>query len=168
MKTKLYGILRFILVCGLGVVSHFLYDLLGQNIIIGFFTPVNESTWEHLKLVFFPMLFVTILETIFFKKNLKEFIPARTFGILSGMAFIVVAFYTIWGVIGSIVDFINIALYFIGVLFAFATEKLLSSKKLPDLCICIAILISVIMLFIIFTLHSPGVGIFYDLSQHPK
>lgn len=169
MKAKLYVILRFILVCGLGVLSHFLYDWSGQNILVGFFTSINESTWEHLKLLFFPMLFISILETIIFKKKPKDFIPARTFGILSGMAFIIVVFYTFWGISGKLIDFVNIAIYIMAVWFAFRTEKFLrGKKKLPDLCICIAILISITILFIIFTLHSPEVGIFYDLSLHPK
>lgn len=169
MKEKIYLILRFITVCGLGVLSHFLYDWSGQNILVGFFTSINESTWEHMKLLFFPMLFISILENIIFKKKLKDFIPARTFGILSGMAFIVIVFYTFWGISGRLVDFVNIAIYIAAVWFAFRTEKtLLNKKKLPDLCICIAILISITILFIIFTLHSPEVGIFYDLSLHPK
>lgn len=169
MKSKLYIIFRFILVCGLGILSHFLYDLSGQNILVGFFTSINESTWEHLKLLFFPMVFITILETIFSKKKLKDCIPARTIGILAGMTFIIIVFYTFWGISGRLVDFVNITIYIVAVWFAFRTEKyLLNKKKLPDLCICIAILISITILFIIFTLHSPEVGIFYDLSQHPK
>lgn len=169
MKAKLYIILHFIIVCGLGILSHFLYDWSGQNVLVGFFTSINESTWEHLKLLFFPMVFISILETLLFKKKLKDFIPARTFGILSGMAFIIIVFYTFWGISGKLIDFVNVTIYIMAVYFAFRTEKFLrDNKKLPDLCICIAILISITLLFIIFTLHSPEVGIFYDLSLHPK
>ena len=52
MKIKLYSIIIFLLVCGLGVLSHFLYDWSGQNKIVGIISSINESTWEHLKLTF--------------------------------------------------------------------------------------------------------------------
>ena len=43
-----------------GILSHFVYDWSGQNFIVGFFSPVNESTWEHMKLSFFPMLLFSV------------------------------------------------------------------------------------------------------------
>ena len=161
--------LRFIIICILGVLFHFLYEWSGENIFVGFFTSINESTWEHLKLLFFPMLFVTIFELIFLKKKIQVLLPKRTLGILSGMVFIVVTFYTFWGITGKLIDWINISIYVFAVYFALIMENCISrKKKLPDVSICIAILITLIILFIIFTLHSPGVGIFYNLSLHPK
>lgn len=41
---------------GLGALCHFTYEWSGNNFIVGLFTPVNESVWEHLKLVWLPML----------------------------------------------------------------------------------------------------------------
>lgn len=161
--------LKFIIICILGVLFHFLYEWSGENIFVGFFTSINESTWEHLKLLFFPMLFVTIFELTFLKKKIQVLLPKRTLGILSGMVFIVVTFYTFWGITGKLIDWINISIYVFAVYFALVMEHCISrKKKLPDVSICIAILITLIILFIIFTLHSPGVGIFYNLSLHPK
>lgn len=37
--------------------SHdFLFGWLGKSALIGMFTPINESIWEHLKLVYWPLL----------------------------------------------------------------------------------------------------------------
>jgi hypothetical protein len=169
MKIKLYSIIIFLLVCGLGVLSHFLYDWSGQNKIVGIISSINESTWEHLKLIFFPMLFVTIGEIIIFKKKLKEFLPPRVSGLLAGMAFIVVVFYTFWGITGKLIDFVNISIYILGVLFAFLVEKYVRSKKMyMDLSVSIAILVGIAVLFVIFSFNNPNVGIFFDLSLHPK
>ena len=53
--------LHFVLVAAfLGTLNHFLYFLSGQSPIIALFCPVNESVWEHLKLLYFPFLFVSI------------------------------------------------------------------------------------------------------------
>ena len=169
MKIKIYTLIRFIVVCTLGVLSHFLYDWSGQNKFIGIFSSMNESTWEHLKLLFFPMLFVTIIELIIFKPKAKELLPARVMGILAGMIFIVVTFYTFWGISGRLIDFVNISIYVFGVVAAFATEKFYREKrKETDLSISIAILATITALFVIFSFNTPDIGIFYDLSKHPK
>ena len=55
--------LHFVLVAAfLGTLNHFLYFLSGQSPIVALFCPVNESVWEHLKLLYFPFLFVSIWE----------------------------------------------------------------------------------------------------------
>lgn len=54
-------IIGIIFVSAIGSLSHFLYDWSGQNHLVGLFTPVNESIWEHMKLLFFPMLLYSII-----------------------------------------------------------------------------------------------------------
>ena len=50
---------RFLLAFGLAVLAgtglHFLYDVCPAPL-VGLFAPVNESVWEHLKLLFWPFL----------------------------------------------------------------------------------------------------------------
>ena len=53
---------RFLFISVLGVLLHFTYEWSGDNPIVALFSAVNESTWEHLKLLFFPMLLLTIIE----------------------------------------------------------------------------------------------------------
>ena len=61
LKTNLF---RFIFISVLGVLLHFTYEWSGDNAVVGLFSAVNESTWEHLKLLFFPFLLLTILEVL--------------------------------------------------------------------------------------------------------
>ena len=49
-------IIGVIFVSAAGTLLHFVYSWTGNNSIIGLFAPVNESTWEHMKLLYFPML----------------------------------------------------------------------------------------------------------------
>lgn len=39
-----------------GSAMHFVYDWSGQSTLVALFGPVNESIWEHAKLVFWPPL----------------------------------------------------------------------------------------------------------------
>ena len=47
--------------CGVGTACHFAFDFFGQSRLIAPFVPVNESTWEHLKLLFFPFLLLLVI-----------------------------------------------------------------------------------------------------------
>lgn len=53
---KRYIVTGFLFVGILGTLFHFVYDWCRLARLIGLFVPVNESTWEHMKLLFFPML----------------------------------------------------------------------------------------------------------------
>lgn len=158
-KTNL---LRFIFISILGVLLHFTYEWSGDNSFVGLFSAVNESTWEHLKLIFFPMLLLTIFEILLMPDKLPEnFLFSRTIGIVSGMAFIVISFYTILGVIGKPYDSINIALYFAGVLYALTVENKLYRKDSKKLSLISAVILFIIAIsFFMFTYSSPAIGLF--------
>ena len=53
---KRYIVTGFLFVGIFGTLFHFVYDWCRQSRLIGLFVPVNESTWEHMKLLFIPML----------------------------------------------------------------------------------------------------------------
>ena len=52
----------FIFTSILGTFLHFLFDLTGENLVAGMFSAVNESIWEHMKLIFYPMVLFAIIE----------------------------------------------------------------------------------------------------------
>lgn len=166
IKSKL-NLFRFIFISILGVLLHFTYEWSGDNPAVGLFSAVNESTWEHLKLIFFPMLLLTLTESLWAhiqEKPLPEnFLPARTIGILSGMAFIVVVFYTLNGVLGRNYEILNIALYFAGVIYALRTENRSKSRQM---CINDYVSMTILAIFAVaffaFTNYPPELGIFAD------
>ena len=63
------NILSFLIIGFLGTIGHFLYEWTGDNRIVGYFFSTNESTWEHLKLLFFPTLIYSILEYLLIKEK---------------------------------------------------------------------------------------------------
>ena len=169
MKDKKYYILSYILVSVLGVLLHFTYDWSGENKFVGLFSATNESMWEHLKLIFFPMLVLTIWDLAKRRGKEEGYLQARVLGILCGMATIVISFYTLWGVLGRLYDWLNISLYFIGVYVAFWKErKLIGTDTGISKINCIATLIFIAGLFFYLSFDAPDVGIFYDLAKHPR
>ncbi len=148
----------------MGTVLHFLYDWLGKAVWIAPFSGVNESTWEHMKLLFWPMLVFAIVQSFFFEER-EDFWCVKLRGILLGLGLIPVIFYTYNGVIGRSPDWINIAIFFIAAGIAYLYETRLFKKetvrcKMPKLAIAILALIA--LLFVIFTFATPEINIFKD------
>jgi len=62
-KTVLiYELIGVVFIIFLGGALHFTFALSGNQPIVGAFSAVNESVWEHLKLAFWPALLLTIIE----------------------------------------------------------------------------------------------------------
>ena len=163
---KLNAVLEFIIVGAVGTLWHFVYDWTGDNHCIGFFFPVNESTWEHLKLIFFPALIYSVIEYYVIKNKPRNYIPAAVTGIFGGMLSIVVFFYTYTGIIGYDIPFLNVLSFFTGVL------AMLVIKRAIIKCGCLqskaAIYISAIIagvfivLFVRWSYYPPHIGLFSE------
>ena len=74
---KKYVVIGFFVVGILGTLFHFVYDWSGQMWFVGLFVPVNESTWEHMKLLFVPMLIYIMLGNLYIKR--QEFMQSKKY-----------------------------------------------------------------------------------------
>ncbi len=147
-----------------GTLLHFLYEWFGDAVWIAPFSGVNESTWEHMKLLFFPTFVFAIVQSFFFKER-EAFWCVKLRGILLGLTAIPVLFYTYNGVIGKSPDWINITIFFISAALAYLYEtKLFNSSKLKckHTKAAFASLCVIALFFIIFTFRTPQIGIFKD------
>lgn len=106
----------------LGTVNHFLYDYSDRNPITGLFTPINESVWEHMKLLFFPILFVSVIQFVIQQPNRKSFWGGRLVGVWVSIIAVIFLYYGYSGLLGTHFAVIDILLFFIGVLTAFITS----------------------------------------------
>ena len=147
-----------------GTLLHFLYDWLDESKLVAPLSGVNESTWEHMKLLFWPMLIFAIVQSFSFRDE-KSFWCVKLRGILLGLSLIPILFYTYNGAVGKSPDWLNIAIFFISATIAYLYEtKQFNESKLPCHSPKSAIItLSIIAaLFVIFTFATPQLGIFRD------
>lgn len=95
----------------IGTAFHFLFIWTNESIVAAFVSPVNESIWEHIKLLFFPMLVYALFEYSFWGKQYARFWCIKLKGILTGMALIPTLYYTYTGIIGESLDWFNIVIF---------------------------------------------------------
>lgn len=170
-KWELAGILFTAIA---GTLLHFVYGWSGQNLVVSLFAPVNESTWEHLKLLFFPAMLFSIVEGICISKAYPNFIAAKFSGILIGLACIVIIFYTYSGIIGRNFLIADILTFYIGVvLSSSAAKKIYFAKQAHHQAIAWAGFALISLAFFIYTYRAPHIKVFqdplsgsYGLSSH--
>jgi hypothetical protein len=163
-SVGLWQFFGFAAVSLIGTLLHFLYEWSGKSLWVAPFSGVNESTWEHMKLLFWPMLLFAAAQRPFFKER-KDFWCVKLRGILLGLSLIPLIFYTYNGVVGKSPDWLNISIFFVCAAAAFLYETRLFNKeslacKSPK--IALALLAAIALAFVVFTFKAPPLGIFTD------
>ena len=147
----------------IGTVLHFLYDWTGENAVVAVFSGVNESTWEHMKLLYWPLFLFAIFQYFFYKETNYWYVKLAA--AVLGLGLIPVLFYTYNGMFGKSPDWVNIAIFYLAAAAAFGFEwwafrKNLLQWKYPQLALGAMVLMGV--LFVVFTFAPPQIPLFQD------
>lgn len=148
----------------LGTILHFLYGWTG-SVLVTPFSAVNESTWEHMKLLFFPMAIFACVQFYFFRKEYKQFWWIKLCGIGVGLLSIPILFYTLSGVFGTPAGWVNVTLFFISVGGGYFVEYVLFKKDVlffNNQIAPILILSVIAVLFVFWTYAPPHIPLFQD------
>ena len=147
----------------LGTLLHFILNWTGWMFLAPI-SAVNESTWEHMKILFFPMLFFACIQSLFFHYGKAGFWWIKLIGICIGVFSIPILFYTFNSAFGKTPDWLNVVFFFLSAGLAYLVESVLFRKAfpLPLQWIAIVLLIVFLALFIIFTVFPPALPLFQD------
>ena len=152
-KWQIWGAVLTIVV---GSLLHFVYGWSGEFKIVALFAAVNESTWEHLKLAFWPTFIFSIVEWLSFGQGVKNFCFATLCKLFSMPIIIIILFYG-WLVFFPDNFIWDISIFIIAVIAGFILGyKILDSKKQYNLETISAILILLgLIKFSLFTYFPP-------------
>lgn len=156
----LAGILFTVIV---GTLLHFTYDWLNQNVLVGFFAPINESVWEHLKLGFYSLLLFAIIAYPKVKDKVNNYLFGIGLSVLILNIIIIFIFYTYTSFTHSSILFVDISSYVLACIVAmFVFYKVITLPSLPlyfnNVGLCIIVV--GILLFAFFSLYPPKLPIF--------
>lgn len=160
-------IISVFIIFTIACISHFIYDLC-PNVLFSIFFPVNESIWEHMKLISTPIYLYSIIEyLIFMKRNIKynNFLFSHSISIILSIILFLILHTTIDAIFKTNM-FIDISLLFITFIFSsyisyyFMNKNIYISKSIP-----IIITIFIYSIFIYFTYYPIKDKIFYDTKN---
>ena len=148
----------------IGVLLHFLYDWLGQSPLVAPIAAVNESVWEHMKLLYWPLVLFAVIEGRFLTRNFPSFWCAKLVSTLTGVLVIPLLYYTYTGALGTSADWFNITIFFIAAALTYLLDTHLLTYALP--CrhpkVALGILLAVGVLLAALTFWTPQIPLFRD------
>ena len=128
---------------------------------MGLFSAVNESVWEHQKLLFFPAALYALLLYPLVRKKYPAVLTAFAAASLCAMLTQTGLYYTYTGIWGSDIPFLNIGLFYACAALNAALGICWSSRwKNTSSLWGLALLAAVAICFFRFTVNPPDLGFF--------
>lgn len=150
---KRYILIGIIFVTITGTLSHFVYEWSGKNPFLALFFPVNETTWEHMKLVFFPCIIYASFMAYKLHSLYPYIVSSLSAGILIGTFSIPVIFYTYTGILGFHTLLLDIITFLLSVIITFLTAYFFTiSCKLKKQAPWIISLVCITLCFFFFSI----------------
>ncbi len=160
-KAKIVGFSAFVWISVIGTLLHFTFEWSGENAFVGLFSAVNESIWEHTKLLFFPAAAFALGVSLILPKEFPSALTVFAVSVLCAMAAQTAAYYTYTGIIGQDVPFVNIAIFYAcaalcSMLTVYFTGKMRRWGNVPG----VLLLVGVTLCFFYWTKTPPNLPLF--------
>lgn len=168
MNLKKIKIIAVIGIFIISFISHFAYNLL-PNIIFSFIFPVNESIWEHMKIIFTSTLIYGIIDYLLLNKykiKYNNFPFQLYFTAISAIPIYLVIYIPLYKIFGENM-FISISLLLlVYIISQWISYHILKEKKAKILnTIAIPVILTMYLAFIYLTYNPIHNYIFYDTSN---
>lgn len=164
MSLKKIKIINVVFLFLLSFLWHFMYDWF-SNTIFALVFPVNESIWEHMKIIYYCLLMGSILEFVLCKKNNIKinnfYIEAMVKSIL-GVIFYLIIFVPFYLWLGESM-LISISLMLITYIFMeYIGYKILTGEEMNINILPVIIIVLGCIMFVILTFYPLHNFLFFD------
>ena len=136
----------------------------GGALLAGVFCAVNESVWEHMKLLFFPVFLFTAAQFCVGERD--GLLAARAVSVTAGLALIPTLYYTYTGIWGDHTLWADTAIFYLSAAVTFWMDDLLHrQRRLWEMGCQVAGLVwlwGLAFLFVWWTFSPPHIALFRD------
>jgi hypothetical protein len=166
LRWELAGI-GLIIVAGSAL--HFVFEWTGYWRPAALIAVVNESTWEHLKLAFWPGLIFALVEYPFIRKAAHNVWVAKGLGLLTMPVVIVALFYGYKVILGRDYLWINVSIFALAAVAGqLVSYRILIAPRMGQAAQWSGVILLLILIaaFSSFTYRPPRLSLFEDPSTH--
>jgi len=165
-NIKKWSFIGTIFIIVFGTLLHYVYQWSGFNPLVGIFGAVNESVWEHLKLIFWPSFIYALIEYKFIGKDYNNYIAGKAVSFYTGMFLIAALFYTYTGILGSNFLFADVLIFILSVIISrYVGYKIITNKHNVSKQVNVISKFAIILLvlaFVLFTFNPPKIPLFRE------
>ena len=152
----------FLFISIIGSLLHFTYDLSNHNKYVSLFSAVNESVWEHMKLLVFPSLVWTLIEVPFISSN-PNFLLAKCISLIVMVLLVPTLFYLIKYIFKKSYLIIDILIFYVAVgIGQYLANTILKLNPVPSIYnYCSLVIMILIYGYFLIATILPGEGDIY-------
>ncbi len=142
----------------LGSVLHFLFDWTKHNKFVAFFSAVNESYWEHIKIAIWPVFLLQIVLFSLGGYQNPSFVPAATIALYSIPVSMVGLVFLYKSVTKRNILWLDISIFFVCIAVAQSIFVLVLGQLAPTsgtVVMSSLFLLGLVVAFLLFTFRPP-------------
>lgn len=163
---RIWQLAAFLFTALAGTLLHFAYDLFPGFPLTAAVASVNESVWEHMKLLYFPMLAAALIERPFIASQRQNFWCIKLLGTLTGLALIPALYYTYTGALGIHLTWVDISIFYVAAAAAYLLETHFLMQEPRRVCrfarAAMLLTVALAFVFLFFTYAPAHLPIFLD------
>ncbi len=154
------------LIFALGTCFHFFYDLFNKFILIGAIAPVNESVWEHTKMllpIIIWWIFFYILKGKKYGLDINKWFTGMLVSFAASLIFMMFAYYFYTGAFGVEILIVDILILFISITVGqlLGYIAFMHSKGI-NVYITMELVLLILIVYVVWTLNPPKLPLFLD------
>lgn len=165
MSLELTLTISFLIILILGTLLHFTHDWFqGKGLLLHLFSALNESTWEHMKLLLFPTLLVILFQYFMFRNTYGNLWNAWLVLLVVEMSTMPLVFELLRVAMKKVTFWITITIFVLSIVFGILAEYFVLKNNffiLNEIFALIAVCV-IVFLFFVFSFNPPRIWIFKD------
>ena len=163
-----WEIASYIFIGLVGASLHFTYELSNfSSNVVAYFSAVNESTWEHLKMVFFPGLLFALIEYTYVREEANNYLVAKAASLLIMPLVITAGWYLYAPIVGRNIFPLDLFIFYVaGLAGQVASYKLMTRPPLVQKFqrYALGVIMVLFLAFSTFTFYPPKIFLFEHLE----
>ena len=164
MNILILFLLSFFVLTILGSLAHFTHGWFKKGILLHIFSALNESTWEHMKMLVAPTILVGILQYVFLDKGYINFFNSILILLIIELVTMPLLYETLKKLVKKVPFPITILIFFLSIIFGLTAEYLILTNGVvifPEVWSFVLVLL-IVSLFGIFSYSPPRSFLFKD------
>ena len=164
MNITILFILSFLILSLLGSLTHFTHGWFKKGILLHMFSALNESTWEHMKMLVAPTILVGILQYIFLRDRYINIFNSILILMLVELITMPLLYETLKRLFKTVPFPITILIFFLSIIFGLLAEYLILSNGIVILTEIVSFILVVVIvgIFGIFSYYPPKISLLKD------
>jgi len=157
-------LISFFVISTFGTLLHFTHGWFKKGILLHIFSALNESTWEHMKLLLAPTLIAMVFQFFAFKEAYFNFWNAVLCLLVVELITMPLIFEPLRLIMKKVPLWLTIAIFFLSIAIGLFVEYLVLTKEflLFGEVIAMIFVVIIVLLFAVFSYYPPKFFIFKD------